>query len=314
MKSQMLSGDMVKKIFILVTVFLISPPTDVFSEQETIPVIFSLNLDAYHNTFDGFKNILDENKTPAQIYKFDMAKDTPDAILSWIQNNKPPLVFTVGTRALKFAKENVTDIPIVFGAVLDPAALKCANITGVSMDIPVDIMLAEIERIFPDRKKIGVLYSPKTAHLYKELQQNCEKKNFQLISRMVKVGGELPDALKEISWRIDFLLMIPDPDIYFAKSIEYLLIEGLKKRFIVVGLSSFYTKAGALVSFECDYRDLGNQAGALALRLLNGESPAATGFLRPRKLRTSFNLITAERLGIKIHRSFIKEASDVFEE
>ena len=303
-----------KKILFLVAVFLILSRASGFSEQRIIPVIFSSELVAYNNTFDGFKNFLDEKNISVQISKFNISKDTPDAILSWIRKNNPPLVFTVGTRASKFAKENITDIPVVFGAVLDPAELKGVNITGVSMDIPVDINLTEIKRIFPGRRKIGVVYSQKTIHLYKEIQQCCEKLNFQLTGRMIKEEKELPVALKEISWRIDFLLMVPDSDIYFPKSIEYLLLESLRKRFIVIGMSSFYTKSGALISFECDYRDLGNQAGEIALRLLNGERPADIGFSRPRKARTSFNLITAERLNIRIPQSFIKEAADVFEE
>lgn len=303
-----------KKNLFLVAVFLILSRDSVFSEQRNIPVIFSSDLGAYQSTFDGFKNFLDEKNISVQISKFNMAKDSPDAILSWIRKNNPPFVFTVGTRASKFVKENITDIPVVFGAVLDPTDLKGVNITGVSMEIPVEINLAEIERIFPGRKKIGVLYSPKTIHLYKEMQQCCEKLNFQLTGKMLKEGKELPDALKEISWRIDFLLMVPDPDIYFPSSIEHLLLESLRKRFIVIGMSSVYTKSGALISFECDYRDMGNQAGEIALGVLNGESPADIGVSRPRKIKTSFNLITAQRLNIKIPRSFIKEASEVFEE
>jgi len=107
-------------------------------------------------------------------------------------------------------------------------------------------------------------------------------------------------------------LMIPDPKIYFPRSVEYLLLESLRKRFPVVGLSRLYTKAGALLSFDCDYKDLGRQAGEIALRILDGENPADIQPQRPGKIKFSLNLLTAERLGIKIPSVIITEASEVF--
>lgn len=303
-----------RKTIFLAVASLILFPVRCFSEQRIIPVVFSSDLDAYHNTFEGFRNFLDENKIELQLHKFNIDEDTSDAILSWIRENNPPFVFSVGTKASRFVKENVTDVPVVFAAVLDPTDLKGVNITGASMDIPVEINLAEIKKIFPGRRKLGVLYSTRTVHLYKEIQQSCEKANFQLTGMMIKDDKEFPAAVKKISRRVDFFLMVPDPDIYFPGSVEHLLLESLRNKFPVIGLSSFYTKSGALISFECDYGDLGYQSGAIALRLLNGERPADIGFSRPRKIKTSFNLITAERLNIKIPRVFIKEASEVFEE
>jgi len=65
--------------------------------------------------------------------------------------------------------------------------------------------------------------------------------------------------------------MVADTKIYFPKSIEHLLREGLSRKIPVIGLSSSYTKAGSLISFDCDYEDLGRQTAEFALRILAGE-------------------------------------------
>lgn len=284
------------------------------ADRAAVSVIFSSDIEPYQQAYLGFKEFLDGNKVALQVSKYNLKEKQPETICSKINEEKPAMVFTLGLDASKLANQNLKNIPVVFCMVFDTEAVSGLNITGVSMDIPVGMKLENIKRILPDVKKIGLIYSTKSNPQYKEISQAAEEFGFQIIARKITSGKEFPDALKEISWQIDCFLMLPDTAIYFPQSVEYLLIEGLKNKFPVVGLSSFYTKTGALISFDCDYSDIGNQAGAIALRLLNGEKPADIGFSRPRKIKTSFNLITAERLNIKIPRVFIKEASDVFEE
>jgi putative ABC transport system substrate-binding protein len=124
----------------------------------------------------------------------------------------------------------------------------------------------------------------------------------------------LPDAFKELWRQIDCFLIIPDSRVYSAKSVEYLLVEAFRKTIPVIGLSSSYTKAGALISFECDYEDLGEQAAEIALKILNGEDPAKIKYLGPKKINFSLNLLAAQRLDIKISSDVIKEAKEVFGE
>jgi putative ABC transport system substrate-binding protein len=92
------------------------------------------------------------------------------------------------------------------------------------------------------------------------------------------------------------------------------LIEAFRKTIPVIGLSSSYTKAGALISFECDYENLGEQAAEIALKILNGKDPAKIGFLEPKEINFSLNLLAAQRLGIKFSPEVIKEAREVFGE
>ncbi|MDI6791441.1 MAG: ABC transporter substrate-binding protein [bacterium] len=282
------------------------------ADRAVVSVVFSSDLEPYRQSWQGFEEFLDEKEVALWANKYNLEKEKPEVVFSRIKEQRPDLVFTLGTKASKLAKEEIDNIPVVFSIVLDPEGLIDSNVSGVSLGIPAGMKLTEIKRILPDVKKIGLVYSPKTTSLYRETLQSCRELGLQLITRKIDTGKEFPEAIKEISRQIDCFLMIPDSKIYFPKSVEYLLLESLRKGFPVVGLSSFYTKAGAFLSFDCDYKELGRQAGEIALKILNGEEPADIPHLRPRKIKLSLNLLAAERLGIKFSSAIIEEAGEVF--
>lgn len=303
-----------KKYFLAGIIFFLIFSTSLCfaGERAGISVIFSSDAEPYQQSWKGFKKFLDEKKVALRVSKYSLGKKKPGEIYQQINKERPDIVLTLGTRASRFAKEGIKDIPVVFGMVFDPKEFRDQNITGGSLKIPARRKLREIKRILPDAKRIGLIYSPGTISIYKEISKACNKMGLKLVARKVGSQKEFPDAIKDISWQIDCFLMIPDPAIYFPKSVEYLLREGLKAKFPVIGLSSSYTKAGALVSLDCDYNDLGRQVGELTLRILKGERPVKIKSVSPRKIKISLNLTVAERLGIKILPQMIKETNEFF--
>jgi ABC-type uncharacterized transport system substrate-binding protein len=105
---------------------------------------------------------------------------------------------------------------------------------------------------------------------------------------------------------------LPDSKIYFVQSIKYLLLEGVRRKFPIVGLSSFFTKAGTVMSMECDYKDIGKQTAEVAELVLKGSDPSTTKISVPRKVVYSLNLQVAERIGRHFPQKLIDGASEVF--
>ncbi len=197
---------------------------------------------------------------------------------------------------------------------LNPKKLTGANLAGVLLDVPVKMQLESLQKVFPEAKKIGVVYTSDSTNRIADLNQACNELGLQLIKRKVNDEKELPAALADVTWQINCLLMIPDAKIYFPQSVKYLLLESLRQKFPVIGLSKYHSKSGALLSIDCDYVDLGRQAGEIALRILNGEKPDDIKPVKPRKTSFSINLSTAARLDIKFSPEIIKNTSNVFGE
>jgi putative ABC transport system substrate-binding protein len=303
-----------KKILFIIVFLEFSYSWCFGAEQSRVTVIFSSAVAPYQRAWEGLKNYLNENKVSLRVSEHNLEKENPAHIIQQILRTNPDLVVTIGPEASMLAKEKIKNIPVVFSMVLHPRDFAGSNLTGVSLEIPFRMKLEKIKRILPHIKKIGVIYSSRSTPVYKEILQECKEMGIQLVVREIDSVKEFPDAFKDISWQrqLDLFLMIPDTKIYFLKSIEYLLIEGLKNKVPVIGLSSSYTRAGALISFEADYSDLGRQAGEIALKIFEGEKPANIKPSRPERINISLNLMVAERLDIKIHPQAIKEAGEVF--
>ena len=295
--------------FILLACFL-----SVASAQNSAAIISSSSLKPYEEAIIGFRSFFRDKDMDVSFSEYSLDNQEQDKVCREIAERKPDVVFILGSKAARLAKERIGNIPAVFCMVLDPSAVVNANMTGITMDIPVSIKLKMIKRLDPRLRKLGLLYSRESMDKYEEIATACQEMGLALSAKEIVLQGDIPDAIKEITAKVDCFLMIPDPKIYFSKSIEHLLLEGLRNKVAVIGLSSFYTKAGAFVSIDCDYRDLGWQCGNLALRIFGGQSPSTLSVERPVKIKYSLNRLVAERLGIKVPPELLREASEIFGE
>jgi len=268
----------------------------------------------YDAALSGFRDCLKNNSTNASIIEYHLQGQKEDDVLKLsqeIESKRPDLILTIGTNATRIAQDIVTDVPVIFTMVLDPQR-SGISVSGVSMDIPYATKLEALKEIIPNKTKIGAIYSPQSTSSYEELLKASRNLGFDVVGIEISSEKEFPKAIKTIFEMADCFLMLPDPKIYFQKSIQHLLQESMKSRIPTIGLSSTYTMAGALVSFDCDYRDLGKQAADLALERLAADKPQQTEFIKPRKAEFSLNLLVAERLGIRLSSKIRKQASEVF--
>jgi putative ABC transport system substrate-binding protein len=286
------------------------------SQKLVILSVKSENIPAepYGAALSGFRDYLKNNSKNASIIEYNLQGQKEDDLLKLsqaIESKRPDLILTMGTNATRIAQDMVTDVPIIFTMVLDPHR-SGISVPGVSMNIPYETKLETLKEILPNKTKIGVIYSPQSTSSYEELLKASRNFGFDLAGIEISSEKEFPQAIRTLSEKMDCFLMLPDPKIYFPKSIQHLLHESIKRKIPTIGLSSSYTRAGALISFDCDYRDLGKQAADLALERLAADKSQQTEFIKPKKAEFSLNLLVAERLGIRLSSKIIKQASEVF--
>lgn len=280
--------------------------------QREIAIVLSSDIAPIRQALEGFREVVRERKGSLLTDEHLLDKVGGDAIVQHILAEKAILVFAIGPDATRLAKERLRDVPVVFAMVLNPQPLLDRNVTGVSLEIPAQAKLEKIRKFLPDAGRVGVIYSKASAAQYREAAQAAKALGLRMVGREVDSGKELPAAFGEMAQQIDIFLMLPDTRVFFPKSIEYLLVEALKNRVSVIGLAASYTRAGALLSFEADYREVGRQAGELAVRIIEGAKPATVDPAAPRRVKSSVNLAVAARLGIRLDPQATIEASEVF--
>lgn len=276
---------------------------------DTAPVVMvcSTNVGPYQLTAEGLKKQLNN----VTMKEYHLNEQEPAKVLAELKANKPALICSLGTSASKLVAE-LADIPVVYSMVLDGSEYPTNHITGVTLSIPSEEKLKTLKTLLPQIKKLGMLYSPATEEHYKDKSIATAKVGLELVAVQVANEKDFPKAVEELLGKCDCFLMIPDSKLFFTKSVEHLLKESLKQRIPVVGLSSAYTKAGALISLEVDYADMGRQAGEMADKILKGH---LVSDIKPQTARTinySLNLSSAKRLGIKLSSEIIDKASEVF--
>jgi putative ABC transport system substrate-binding protein len=119
--------------------------------------------------------------------------------------------------------------------------------------------------------------------------------------------------LDGIARTVDVLWGIPDSLVMTPQTAEPILLNTLKNKIPLVGLSSSWVKTGALYALDHDYVDIGLQSGELAGKLLNGTSASSIPHTYPRKVAYVLNLKTANLINLDLSQDRIKGALQIFQ-
>ncbi|MBN1913126.1 MAG: hypothetical protein JW788_01860 [Candidatus Omnitrophica bacterium] len=275
-----------------------------------VVVIKNREIPLYDKVVRSFRARLERNGVSAAFEEYNL-EEKGESILREIRAKTPVLILNLGTSSAKSAQTALKGFPMVFTMILNPWQNNIFP-PGVCMDISFETKLEDVKKIITGMETVGTIYSQDSLSKYEELAQACNKFGLRLAAKRINDQKDFPQALEDISSQVDLFIMLADPGIYHPKTVEYLLNFSLQKGFSVMGLSSGYTKAGALISYDCDYEDLGVQAAELVLKVLAKDPLAAGEIVRPRKVKTTLNLKVAQRLGLKIPQNILNEAEEVF--
>jgi putative ABC transport system substrate-binding protein len=225
------------------------------------------------------------------------------------------LVLALGTAAAQMARRWVRSTPVLYTAVTNPVLSNVAdswessggagNVAGNSNWIPADTLLRAFSRAVPDLKRLGVISSRGNPVPAAEIEGARDalaafpERRIELEVRQVDDPSELTAAAESLSESVD-ALWIP---------IDILVYENLPRIRRVTDprgiplLSSSYRAAeeGAIVSLLVDYRNLGEHAAGLAVRILeDGVEPADLPVGTLRGYRTIVDLRRAREIGYRL--------------
>jgi putative ABC transport system substrate-binding protein len=101
--------------------------------------------------------------------------------------------------------------------------------------------------------------------------------------------------------------------VFTPRSVDSILLLTLRDGIPFVGLSPSFVKAGALLSFSCDYADVGAQSAEQALEILGGKSTGDLPIVFPRKVSLYLNLNTARAINLEVSQKIQSESQVEFQ-
>ncbi|MFQ5700487.1 MAG: ABC transporter substrate-binding protein [Acidobacteriota bacterium] len=288
----------------------------------TIGVVFSRDVAPYRQAMKGFEETLRASGLSYKAYPFFLDRTSLGAekMIRRIRSKHPDLILTIGSNATRLVSRRIPDIPIVFSLVL-PSSGKSAlheaiggsnNVTGASMEIPIRAQFEKILDVLPNAKRIGVLYDPEvTGEIVKKASETAEALGVRLVAIRVSSREQVIAGAESVVRDVDVLWSVADSTVFFPQGLKQILLTTLRHRVPFVGLSPSFVKAGALLAFSVDYKDVGRQSAELAVRILSGERPGQIATTVPRAVTLSLNMNTAKRLRVHIGDE-IKRSAQVY--
>ena len=175
-----------------------------------------------------------------------------------------------------FAAAEEKDIPVIFCAVSDPAAVNLTegNVTGTSDKLPVEAQLQLIRALQPEAKTIGIVYtlselnSVSTIEDYKTM---APEYGFAIEATGVSSKEEIPlavDAL--IAKKVDCFSNLTDNNV--VDVLSSILEKTDEAGVPVYGSEIEQVKNGCVACAGIDYYALGITTGQMAAKVLKGEA------------------------------------------
>lgn len=236
-------------------------------------------------------------------------------------NNKVDLICAIATPAAQTVANMTKDIPIVATAVTDYEEAKLVvssqepkgNVTGTTdmnpVDQQVDLMLA----IAPDTKTIGVVYCSSEVNSQMQVRMMktyAESKGIEVIETTVSTVNDIQQAVQSLIGKVQVIYAPTDNVI--ASAIPTLISVTDPAKIPVVCGEANMVKAGALATIGVDYYKLGFQTGEMAADILSGKAKPETMPIQSLKeMQVTVNEAAAEKLGVKIPESLLKNAEIV---
>ena len=253
----------------------------------------------------GIKADFDEKNANGEV-------TTANLIASNYKADKKDLVFGIATPSAQALANNITDIPVLFSAVTDPAVAKILNknVTGTSDKLEnvgeqLDILL----KLKPGVKKIGVLYNTSEQNSIvqvEEIKKQAQAKHLEVVVQGVTNFGELAQATKNLVASTDALYLPTDNLV--VSSISLIASEAINAKKPVVSSENSSVELGALFTMGLDYYELGKRTGEMAIEILKGKPVSDIPFETSKKMKLYVNEDTAKALGVDVKNPALANA------
>ena len=219
------------------------------------------------------------------------------------------LVLGIATPAAQSLVTASSDTPILFTAVTDPVSAKLVKTmktpdgvaTGTSDMSPVDEQVKLIQKVLPNAKKVGIMYTTSERNSevqVEEAEKLFKKADIKVVKKGISSTNDVQDTAKSLMKDVD-LIFVPTDNI-IASAIPILRDLSKESKVPVVGGSADMVGEGLLFSYGPDYEKLGEQTAKMAVKVLEGEDVSKLSAQYPEALNVAVNDDMAKALDIDV--------------
>ncbi|GGF05456.1 ABC transporter substrate-binding protein [Stappia taiwanensis] len=230
------------------------------------------------------------------------------------------LLVGISTPSAQALQSAAGDIPVLFSAVTDPVGAKLVasleapggSITGVSDRQPFGPTLKLIKALVPDVKTVGVIYNAGEANSVSQVEaltKELATHGLEIAESTAAQTAMVADAALSLADRADVILIPTDSTVVAA--VESVVNVGRKAKVPVFASDTDSVERGALAALGFDYYKLGRLTGQMAVRVLQGESPASIPVATLKTQDLYLNRSAAAAMGVRLSEELLASATKV---
>ena len=250
----------------LIVWFFLVFPARLAAEKE--PKVLLINSDAtvekYRVAQEEFKKTY--SRPVLEINLDDKKWKVPD-VEDLLYDEYPDLVYCIGSKAYFIANRFVSEKDIVFSSIVNWQRLPVTKKTyGVSSELYSGMQMTLFRYIFPEVKKIGVLYSEQyNSQWFKDAKVEAREMGIEIVGQHISESKQTINALKALMPRVDALWLISDPLIMTDKeNLTEVFNECEAKKVPVFSYHDIFVEYGAVLIVSVDEPTIGRQAAGMA--------------------------------------------------
>jgi putative ABC transport system substrate-binding protein len=293
-----------------------APAVPALAADKTVGVVMSGNVGYYQEVHKAFVGAMTREGFDYRKVDTLMQMPSPDQ-LSWTNAARKFVVAEVnvlvtygGTAALATIKET-KNIPIVYAAVYDPAAIGVAagNVTGISSKVPMTSLLKYAKRLVPFTR-IAIVYNELEADSVRqadELAQLEGQYGFQTIRMSIKK----PDDIRKLVFAGKADVVLVSVSAAANESLDIIVKAAHSAKVPTISQLGGTAEKGVILSLAPSAQEQGEAAAKLTARILRGENPGAITPETPKMVELVLNLKEAAVTGIKVPFDLVTDATKV---
>lgn len=236
-------------------------------------------------------------------------------------DRKVDLILVTNTVGVQETMKLTKDIPIVFLGVADPLSTGLVkslagsgiNIAGVTAFPPVDKTFEYTKSIFPNLKKMGIIYATTDAAavaLAKRASEAAKSLDIELVESKVTARDQVVAAAESLLAKSVEILYIPPDTVVVPAAKDVQKLASPKG----VPLIGNVTKDFSIINMNVDFIESGNLGGKIVVKILKGANPGAIPMENPNRFFLTVNLKAAKEAGVTIPETILSLANELITE
>jgi putative ABC transport system permease protein len=249
---------------------------------------------------------------------------TINSIIQDLIRRKVDIIIPLSTPCVQAAVQlarGKRDTTVVFTYIFDPYRIGAAtnptdhlpNMTGVTCFPPIEKILDLIKEMFPERKKIGVVWNSSEANseaVVLKARVYASRLGLQLVETTVSSPAEVLEASRSLVIKGAQVFLNPGDNTLNVSYGSFAKV-AVDNNIPLFSVDSELIEQDTLVALGPDYYQTGYDGGEVVARVLNQENQAEIPIYQTSKTLFLINLNTARKAGFTVDEKLIKRADKV---